>query len=256
MKLSKTALSLTLFTHFIFADQIFTTNGDELSGTIVEQTDQMVRYIPDSAIDSTVITVNISSLFMVKYSDGRKVVFSKANTTPKPFDLSRRWSGSCMVKGGVFGLINVDERYFDADIITLGIAPAIEYRINRIVAVGVEYMALWVQPNTDNEARFIMNCNGLGKLIFPINEKLAFRSQIGLGVSIWPGAKDTLVQEPTFYDDRIGWDVQLDFGLEHRLSEKWSLLANIGYQASFSDLDTIAITMDGMMLSAGPSFKF
>jgi len=256
MTLLRTTLLLLLLAQITLADQIFMSSGDEVSCRVVEQTDQIVRYIPENSTDSTVVTVNTASLFMLKYSDGRKVVFSKAAPAQTHVDLTHRWSGSFLIKGGVFGLINVDERYFDADIITLGIAPALEYRINRIVAVGAEYMALWVQPNTDNEARFIMNCNGQFKLIFPINEKLAFRSLIGLGFSIWPGAKDTLIQEPTFYEDRFGWDAQLDFGLEYRFNAKWSLLANMGYQASFSDLDTIAITMDGMMLSVGPKFDF
>ncbi len=244
---------LLLLSTMSFADRIILLNGDELTGTVNSITEERITYTPQESSSEKELQSN--SVFMVRYDSGERVVIAEFED-PSSELFENRFGVSMLIKSGVFGLININEDYFDAGIITVGAAPAFDYRINRILYIGSELMFLWALPNTDNEARSIINLNAFFRLSFPMTEKLSFRSQLGIGIAFWPEVSDELAADSTFYDARQGWDAQLAFGFEYKPHKRVSYIFTAGYIANFSSVDDVPVTIDMMMISFGPRITF
>ena len=195
---------------------------------------------------------------MVKYDDGRKEVFARRmrNRRKKPDDTGPAFSAAVFMETGLFGLVNINEDYFDPDVFTMGVTPSIDRRLNRYLSIGCEYMILWAKAPEAPESRFIMNGNGVVRLSFPVNRKWVFLTQLNAGVSIWPGAKSVHPVDSTFFNDRIGWDFHGGIGLEYRLFKNSSLVLFTSYNANSTTLHDIPVTIDMLLISIGPRIRF
>ncbi len=267
--------ALTLLSSLTFADKIITTQGDEISGTVIELSQTSVSYTPKGE-QNLYLNINSNSIFMIKYDDGRKLLFSeylKDKKEPKK-EIDNRFGVELLTKGGFFGLINLNEEYFDPEIYTFGLAPVVDYQISHFFSVGLEGMFLWAQPNHGNISRYFMNLNLQAKVKFPITEQWFFISQLGSGGSIWPGAGDeilkvheeeknsdgekevTIHDDTMFYKDRWGWNIQLDVGLEYKPFERTSFIFRCGYSGNFSTYEETPATIDMLMVGIGPRITF
>lgn len=250
-------LTIGLFTS-AFSDIITTTDGDELTGKIVEVTNDVVMYQPDGASSGETRTIARSRVFMLKYDDGRKEVFPvKQAGSAKPQEADGRlYSAYVFLETGLFGLVNINEKDFDPGVVTFGVTPSIDRKINRFLSIGVEYMILWAKPKKANDSRFLMNCNALMRASFPLHPKINFLAQLNAGLSIWPGAESVHPVDTTFFMDRIGWDIHGGLGLEYKALSWGSLVLFAGYNANFSTLRNIPVTIDMLMVSLGPKIRF
>jgi hypothetical protein len=250
--LSSFVFSLVTANH---ADVVVTIDGEELSGRIVDTSGNSVRYI-SSGTDT--VTLKKNTIFMLKYNDGRKMVFSQENrgSSPSRHVDHKRFSASVFCANGLFGLVNINETSFDPGVYTIGVTPSIDYRLTRILSVGAEAMILWAKAKKAGDSRFIMNYNACVRLNFPVTAHFEFLTQLNAGLSVWPGAASTHATEPTFFMDRTGWDLHGALGGEYRLFKNGSILLYAGYNANFTTLNDIPITIDGLMISIGPKVEF
>jgi hypothetical protein len=246
------------FITIVHGDVIVTMDGNEITGKIVEVNDTLIRYIPDHSPSDTPEKISLTSVFMVKYNDGRKQVFSvgKKNKSLRLDNDEKKYSACVFLETGLFGLVNVKEEHFDPGVFTIGVTPCIDRKLNRYLSVGVEYMILWAKANHADDSRFIMNCNGIARLSFPMKTKLDFLAQVNAGLSIWPGAESTYQTDTTFFKDRIGWDFHGGIGMKYNISRNGSIVLFACYNANFSTLDEIPITIDMLIISLGPRIEF
>ncbi len=240
-------------------DVIITTEGDEITGRIVSVDNVKIRYVPaDTLTDAATMTIPVRQVFMLKYDDGRKQVFGSEKNGGEGGRKTRmgKYGVGLFLETGLFGLVNSNEEFFDPGVVTFGVTPSIDRRLNRFLSIGVEYMILWAKAPGADEARFIMNCNGLLKVAFPISGKLNFLAEVGAGLSLWPGAESVYANDSTFFMDRIGWDLHGGIGLQYAIYKKSSFVLFAGYNANFTTLQDIPITVDMLLVSIGPRIEF
>jgi len=250
--------SIIIIVHFCFSDVIVTLDGEELYGKIVAVSDDVVKYIPQESSDSSVHEVPKQSVFMLKYDDGRKEVFNaKKGADPQSGGTGDHpYSAQLFCEIGLFGLVNINEDSFDPGVFTIGVTPSIDRRLNRFLSIGVEYMVLWAQANDTKDARFLMNCNAMVRVSFPLSQRLQFLSQAGAGLSIWPEAESVHNTDTTFFKQRLGWDIHGGLGLEFNVYKKASVVLYAGYNGNFTTVDKIPITIDMFIVSIGPKIRF
>lgn len=240
-------------------DVIITTKGDEITGRIVSVDDTEVNYVAaDASSEAAARTIPVRQVFMLKYDDGRKQVFGPPKNGRE--DARKPGKGNygigLFLETGLFGLVNSNEEFFDPGVVTLGVTPSIDRRLNRFLSLGVEYMILWAKAPGADDSRFIMNCNGLLKVAFSISGKLDFLAEVGAGLSLWPGAESDYANDSTFFMDRIGWDLHGGIGLQYAMHKNSSIVLSAGYNANFTTLQDIPITVDMLLVSIGPRIEF
>lgn len=240
------------------ADVLITNDGDELIGKIVSTDASTIRFLPEDSNRAIPDTLKRTSVFMLKYDDGHKVVIKAEKTSDAQPLLTDDYLYAAAVTGqtGLFGLVNINENVFDPGVVTLGVTPRIERKINRFLSVGGEYMILWAKAKRAEGTRFIMNCNALGRLSFPLSTSLSFLSQLSAGLSLWPGGEGTYPGDATFFKDRTGWNFHGGVGIEYTACSRGSLVFLAAYNANFSTLDKIPVTIDMLLLSLGPQIRF
>lgn len=136
-------LALVMCTASPFADVITTLDGEEIAGTIVAVDSTSVRYTPSQPSTSPEQSIPRSKIFMVKYADGRKLVMAKSTPqAPVQPAATHRYGANVLFETGLFGLVNVNEEHFDAGVVTFGVTPSLDVRINRFLVAGLEYMIL------------------------------------------------------------------------------------------------------------------
>ena len=236
------------------AETIITIDGKWMSVNATQIQNGKIVYTSGQTAEGTADTISQDSAATVIYPDGSRLTFTCSRKTAATDN--KLYSAYVFCETGLFGLINVNESFFDPGIFTIGVTPSIDRKLNDFFSIGVEYMILWVQPNADVASRFLMNCNGVFRLSFPINDRFRFLTQLNAGLSIWPGAESVLEQEATFFNDRIGWDFHGGIGIEYKTIGNSSLILNVAYNANFSTLDEIPITIDMLLLSVGPRLRF
>jgi hypothetical protein len=246
------------FIRLCFGDAIVTFDGDEFQGKIIEVTDDAVKYLPAGSSSGATRKLPKKTVFMLKYDDGRKEVFTvrRVNDGQRSNADHRVYSAYVFLETGLFGLVNINENDFDAGVVTFGVTPSIDRRINRFISIGVEYMILWAKPKKADDARFLMNCNACCRLSFPVHRKFNFLTQVNAGLSIWPGAQSIHATDTTFFKDRTGWDIHGGIGLEYKTRTMLSFVMYAGYNANFSTLHDIPITIDMLIVSICPRIKF
>lgn len=182
--------------------------------------------------------------------------FSTRNASPRETLTERqRFSFSIVENTGIWGYFNMNQTFIPGEI-TLGVTPSFDVRIDHYFHLGTGYMILWAKPDTTDDARFIMNANIRLRLAVPVHPNVNVEALIIGGASMWPKADTTSVIEPTFFDDRFGWNIQPALGVDLKLNNHWSLIFTAGYLANTTVLDEIYITHDMLLLSVGPRFRF
>jgi len=246
------------FFYTAYGDVIITKDGEELEGKIISVDDAAVIYHPLDAPNDSTVMVRCRSIFMIKYDDGRKEVIAKdrKSVPDNQVDEGMPFSTAVVCNTGLFGLININEEKADFGVFIIGVTPSIERRVHRYLSVGGEYMLLWADVKNASESRFIMNANAYGKLFFPLSKRCLFTTQIGAGLSYWPASDATYPREATFFEERIGWDFHGGIGIEYAFCKRGSICLFTGYNANFTTLDDIPVTIDMLSISAGPVFRF
>jgi len=241
-----------------YADVLITKSGDEFTGKIVNVDSSTIQFLQAGSSSGIPETHKRASVFMIKYDDGRKVVLKEENTfeTKTSATDNHLYTAGVVCETGLFGLVNINEETFDPGVFTLGVTPSIERRINHFLSVGGEYMILWAKAKKADETRFLMNCNALARLTFPLTTSFSFLAQMTGGLSIWPEGKGTYPGDDTFFKDRIGWNLHGGLGFEYITCSRGSIIFCAAYNANFSTLEKIPVTIDMLMLSVGPRVRF
>jgi hypothetical protein len=156
---------------------------------------------------------------------------------------------------GIFGYFNMNQ-VFIPGILTLGVTPHFDVRIDHYFHIGTEYMILWAKPDTTDDSRFIMNASIRFRLSVPVHPKLSAEALIIGGASLWPEADTTSAVEPTFYENRFGWNVQPALGIDYRINNRWSVVFTAGYLVNTTVLNEVVITHDMLLLTIGPRLRF
>jgi len=80
MKIFLSTILCFFAVNFANAQDIITKrNGEEIRGKVTMTSPSELHFIPSGQVDSSVVVLPISQLFMVKYEDGRKDVFESQN---------------------------------------------------------------------------------------------------------------------------------------------------------------------------------
>jgi hypothetical protein len=241
-----TPCSLLLFAVLIIAalpcfGDANTIDGDEPTGRTIGNTDNAGAGIPADRDRNAPISTEESN--------------AAINEHPVWKIPAGRFSVSIVGNAGLFGYFNVNQLFVPGTI-TLGVTPCFDARIDHYFHIGAEYMILWGKPDTTDAARFIMNANIRFLLSVPVHPKINIEALIIGGASIWPKADTTSVLEPTFFEDRFGWNVQPALGVDYKITRHWSVVLTAGYLVNTTVVKEITITHDMMLVTLGPRLRF
>ena len=158
--MKKLILIITVFfTNITFAqDLIILKNGDEINAKVTEVYDQGIKYKKTTFLDGPDFNLKNSQIFMIKYSNGEKVIFNSENTLSNSND-KKNYNYSEIQEG-----VNVPlylARTISSKSISVG--SVIELRVKDAIVDKNNYVLIKANQivyATINEAR---RAKGLGK---------------------------------------------------------------------------------------------
>jgi hypothetical protein len=195
-------------------DVIIMRNADEISAKVLEVTDDKVRYKKFTNLDGPVYSISQSEIFMIKYENGEKDVFTVSPTKSAGIDNQGDFKtrGFTNITEFCFG-IGTGE--FDEDF-AYGLHTVNGYLVNPHFSVGLgigadKYKALLLVPIYAD-----LRANILKGKVSPYVSLGA-----GYSVAVWNDFNHPV---------RGGVMVNPDLGVKLFVSRKTSLLFSIGYR--------------------------
>ena len=137
---------------------------------------------------------------------------------------------------------------------TLGITPAFEYKLGEVVALGGEWMFLWVAAEEADERRLIMSPHLRVRMSFPVYDKVTFDAVLAGGMAIWP--EDSDEANSALGATRFGWSLRFSFGGSYAFNETVAVFANLGYLTTTTYGDDVTATYDSMLIGIGMRARF
>lgn len=163
---------------------------------------------------------------------------------------------------GAFGLYNVDDQapgvapVFTEAAPNFGLDVSVDWPLTTLVSLGVEGSALAAAPDGAGERHTILGLHLLARITPPLTQRLSLELVVAGGPTLWPGAGIHAQLDPRLDQARMGFSVRGAAGLVWSLTCSAALVAQLGYAASTSLGQDLAVTHDNATLSFGPRLRW
>ena len=136
----------------------------------------------------------------------------------------------------------------------LGITPAFEWKLGEVVAIGAEWMFVWVKAEQVEDRRLTMSPHLRVRMSFPVYDAVTFDAMIAGGLAIWPEGGDEA--DGVVGETRFGWSLSFAFGGSYAFNETVAVFANLGYYTTTTYGDDVTASYDSMLLGVGMRARF